>query len=171
MKKDRSLQSCLMLFAPFRNDIPQMPIKILLNIQWIPYQFLEKRIIEGLFILIYIRVCLQQMNLMPQMMRFSMVNDLGQDDIEIYIIIIYKQDIKLQKSTSLFKIIPQLLVELIGNSKIEGYQEFMLTMKRLFSLGDSITSVYSQQTMDDQIFKLFNLMVGNFIQNIEEMNL
>lgn len=45
---------------------------------------------------------------------------------------------------SLFKILPQLLIELIGSSKREGYSEYLVTLKRLFSLVDSITSAYSQ---------------------------
>ncbi|CAD8130293.1 unnamed protein product [Paramecium sonneborni] len=157
----------LMLFVPFRNDIPQDAYKDLIKYLMDPLLiFGEKDNCRLKFILNYIRVYPQQMNLMPQMMRFFhgyWRNDLGQDDKNEKLVSMLLPDDTLGVP-SLFKIMPQLLVELIGNSKREGYQEYMLTMKRLFSLVDSITSVYSQQTMDDQIFKLLKLMVGNFIQ-------
>ncbi|CAK85751.1 unnamed protein product (macronuclear) [Paramecium tetraurelia] len=157
----------LMLFVPFRTDIPQDAYKDLIKYLMDPLLiFGEKDNCRLKFILNYLRVYPQQMNLMPQMMRFFhgyWRNDLGQDDKNEKLVTMLLPDDTLGVP-SLFKIMPQLLVELIGNSKREGYKEYMLNMKRLFSLVDSITSVYSQQTMDDQIFKLLKLMVGNFIQ-------
>ncbi|CAD8186301.1 unnamed protein product [Paramecium octaurelia] len=157
----------LMLFVPFRNDIPQDSYNDLIKYLMDPLLiFGEKDNCRLKFIMNYLRVYPQQMNLMPQMMRFFhgyWRNDLGQDDKNQKLIAMLLPDETLG-APSLFKIIPQLLVEQIGNSKREGYQEYMLTIKRVFSLIDSITSVCSQQTMDDQIFKLLKLIVDNFIQ-------